>query len=75
MYVNMYIYIRIYIHSFAGVLAQSTALALLNLSYNDIGNYGAERLAGMLTQCAALAYLNLSSKAEIRKDIHISEIQ
>ena len=40
-----------------------------------IGGDGAERLAGVLTQCAALAYLNLSSKAEIRKDIHISEIQ
>ncbi len=36
------------------------------LSYNDIGNFGAERLAGVLGQCAALAYLNLSSKAEIR---------
>jgi hypothetical protein len=75
MHVYMYIYIRIYIHSFAGVLAQSPALALFNLSYNDIGNFGAEGLAGVMTQCAALAYLNLSSKAEIRKDIHISEIQ
>jgi hypothetical protein len=36
------------------------------MSYNDIGNFGAERLAGVLGQCAALAYLNLSSKAEIR---------
>ncbi len=61
--------------SFAGVLAQSPALALLDLKYNGIGSAGAESLAGVLTQCAALAYLNLSSKAEIRKDIHISEIQ
>jgi len=57
------------------VLAQSPALALLDLKYNGIGSAGAESLAGVMTQCAALAYLNLSSKAEIRKDIHISEIQ
>ena len=41
------------------MLAQCTALAHLDLSYNDIGTAGAERLAGVLGQCAALAHLDL----------------
>ena len=52
--------------------AQPLALVL---SYTGIGSAGSESFAGVLTQCASLAYLNLSSKAEIRKDIHISQIQ
>jgi Ran GTPase-activating protein (RanGAP) involved in mRNA processing and transport len=35
------------------------SLAHLDLSWNQIGTGGAERLAGVLTQCTALAHLNL----------------
>ena len=46
--------------SFAGVLAQCTALAHLNLRSNGIEAGGAEKLAGVLGQCPALAHLDLS---------------
>jgi hypothetical protein len=45
------------------VLAQCTALAHLDLSYNQLGAAGAERLAGVLGQCAALTHLNLKENA------------
>ncbi len=41
------------------MLPQSTALAHLDLSCNDIGAGGAESLAGVLGQCRELAHLNL----------------
>jgi hypothetical protein len=41
------------------VLGQCTALAHLDLSFNEIGDAGAESLAGVLAQCPALAYLDL----------------
>ncbi len=44
----------------AGVLAQCSALAHLNLGCNGIGAAGAASLGGVLGQCAALAHLNLS---------------
>ncbi len=43
----------------AGVLAQSTRLAHLDLSWNYIEDEGAGRLAGVLGLCAALVHLNL----------------
>ncbi len=42
------------------LLGQCRELVHLNLSYNDIGAAGTERLAGVLGQCAALAHLNLN---------------
>ena len=42
------------------MLAQCTALAEINLEYNQIGPAGAESLAGVLTQCTALAHLEIS---------------
>jgi Leucine-rich repeat (LRR) protein len=42
------------------VLAQCTALAHLDLSFNRIGHEGAGKLAGVLGQCGLLAHLNLS---------------
>jgi hypothetical protein len=37
----------------------SAALAHLDLSYNEIGDAGAESLAGVLTQCRELTHLDL----------------
>jgi Ran GTPase-activating protein (RanGAP) involved in mRNA processing and transport len=49
------------------VLPQCAALAHLDLSYNRIGDAGAEGLAGVLGQCAALAHLELWGN-DIRPD-------
>jgi hypothetical protein len=43
----------------AGVLAQCTALAHLDLSWNQIGDRDGQRLARVMTQCPSLTYLNL----------------
>jgi Ran GTPase-activating protein (RanGAP) involved in mRNA processing and transport len=44
----------------AGVLPQCPELSELDLTYNETGPDGAERLAVVLPQCHALAHLNLS---------------
>ena len=40
-------------------LGQCSSLAVLDLSYNSIGDEGAGRLAGVLGQCSSLAELDL----------------
>ena len=42
-------------------LGQCPSLAHLDLSYNDIDDEGAGRLAAALGQCPSLAHLNLGS--------------
>jgi hypothetical protein len=53
-------FLTLFAESLAGVLGQCTALAHLDLSWNEIETGGAESLAGVLGQCAALAHLDLS---------------
>ena len=51
--------------SFAGVLAQCSALAHLDRAGNGLGAGGTESLAGVLTQCTALAHLDLQGRSRL----------